>query len=117
VLSTLLLFGCTAAVIVVAGSLLTRFADRIAGLTGLGHTLLGLGLLALASPELRGFSSQLHRPGLETANWAAEKPCWLRFCTPRINSDVASRHSARQRVLGYAKESASNPNQQSGSVR
>lgn len=45
----LLQFGVTAMVIVVAGSYLTRFTDRIATLTGLGHTLAGMLLLALAT--------------------------------------------------------------------
>jgi cation:H+ antiporter len=50
----LLQFGGAAAVIVVAGSYLTRFSDRIAGLTGLGRTLAGMLLLAIATslPEL-----------------------------------------------------------------
>lgn len=50
----LLQFGGTAAVIIVAGSFLTRFSDRIAGLTGLGRTLAGILLLAFATslPEL-----------------------------------------------------------------
>jgi len=51
---TLMQFGGTAAVIVVAGSFLTRFTDRIARVTGLGRTLAGVVLLALATslPEL-----------------------------------------------------------------
>jgi cation:H+ antiporter len=48
-LDTLLQFGGTAAVIVVAGSFLTRFTDRIAHLTGLGRTLAGMLLLAVAT--------------------------------------------------------------------
>jgi cation:H+ antiporter len=53
-LAPLLQFGISAAVIVVAGSFLTRFTDRIAGLTGLGRTLAGMVLLALSTslPEM-----------------------------------------------------------------
>jgi len=54
VFGTLIQFGGTAAVIVVAGSFLTRFTDRIAHLTGLGRTLAGVVLLALGTslPEM-----------------------------------------------------------------
>jgi cation:H+ antiporter len=48
-LATFSQFGITAAAIVVAGSYLTRFTDRIASLTGLGRTLAGMLLLALAT--------------------------------------------------------------------
>ena len=47
--ASFLQFAITAAVIVVAGSYLTRFTDRIASLTGLGRTLAGMLLLALAT--------------------------------------------------------------------
>jgi cation:H+ antiporter len=52
--ASLLQFATTAAVIVVAGTYLTRFTDRIASLTGLGRTLAGMLLLALATslPEM-----------------------------------------------------------------
>jgi cation:H+ antiporter len=48
-LASLSQFGVTAAIIVVAGIYLTRFTDRIASLTGLGQTLAGMLLLALAT--------------------------------------------------------------------
>jgi cation:H+ antiporter len=48
-LASFLLFGITAAAIVLAGSYLTRFTDEIAQLTGLGRTLAGMLLLALAT--------------------------------------------------------------------
>lgn len=53
-LASFLQFGAAAAVIIVAGSFLTRFTDRIAHLTGLGRTLAGMLLLALATslPEM-----------------------------------------------------------------
>lgn len=47
--AALLKFVVAGAVIVVAGSYLTRFADRIADLTGLGRTLAGVILLAVAT--------------------------------------------------------------------
>lgn len=53
-LTALLVFGVSAAVVVVAGTFLTRFTDQIAELTGIGRTLAGLILLAMATslPEL-----------------------------------------------------------------
>jgi len=53
-LTPFLQFGITAAVIVIAGSFLTRQADRIGHLTGLGGSLAGMVLLAAATslPEL-----------------------------------------------------------------
>jgi cation:H+ antiporter len=53
-LASFLQFGITAAVVVVAGSYLTRFTDRISSCTGMGRTLAGMLLLALATslPEM-----------------------------------------------------------------
>ncbi len=48
-LAYFLQFSIPAAVIIVAGGYLTRFADRIAGLTGLGRTLAGMLLLAVGT--------------------------------------------------------------------
>lgn len=48
-LASLLQFVVAAAVIVVAGTFLTRFTDRIADLTNLGRTLAGMLLLAVAT--------------------------------------------------------------------
>jgi cation:H+ antiporter len=48
-LPSFLQFGIAAAVIIAAGSFLTRFSDRIATLTGMGRTLAGMLLLAIAT--------------------------------------------------------------------